>query len=72
MRRHHVLLQRYSGQFKLLPRSNPRFSSVEVFKELPIDGADPYAIIVNQFVSLVGVCPLLESWKYITSNGHMV
>ena len=72
MGRHHVLLQRYSGQFKLLPRGNPRFLSIEVFKELSIDGADPSVIIVNQFVSLVGVCLLLKSWKYITSNGHMV
>ena len=72
MGRHHVPLQHCSGQFKLLPRSNPRFSSVEVFKELPIDGVDPCIIIVDQLVNLVGVCPLLESWKYITSNGHMV
>ena len=72
MGRHHVLLQHYSGQFKLLPKSNPRFSSVEVFKELPIDGADPCIIIIEQLVRLVGVCPLLENWKYITSNGHMV
>ena len=54
MGRHHVPLQRCNGQFKLLLRSNPRFSSVEVFKELPIDGADPYTIIVNRFVSLIG------------------
>ena len=72
MERHHVSLQRCSGQFKLLPRSIPWFLSVEVFKELPIDGADPCIIIVDQLVSLVGVCPLLESWKYITSNDHMV
>ena len=55
MGRHHVLLQRYSGQFKLLPRSNPRFSSIEALKELPIDGADPYTIIINQLVSSIGV-----------------
>ena len=59
MGRHHVPLQRCNGQFKLLPRSNPQCSSIEVFKELPIDRADPYAIIVNQFVSLVSVCPLV-------------
>ena len=47
MGRHHVLLQRYSRQFKLLPRSNPQFSSIEVLKELPIDGANPYTIIIN-------------------------
>ena len=57
MGRHHVPLQCCNGQFKLLLRSNPRFSSVEVFKELPIDGADPCIIIVEQLVSLVGVCP---------------
>ena len=55
MGRHHILLQRYSGQFKLLPRSNPRFSSIEALKELPIDGADPYTIIINQLVSSIGV-----------------
>ena len=55
MGRHHVLLQRYSGQFKLLPMSNPRLSSIEAFEELPIDGADPYTIIMNQLVSSIGV-----------------
>ena len=69
---HHVPLQRCNGRFKLLLRNNPQFSSIEVFKELSIDGVNPYAIIVNQFVSFVNVCPLLKSWKYITSNGHMV
>ena len=55
MGRHHVLLQRYNGQFKLLPRNNPWFSSIEALKELPIDGADPYTIIINQLVSSISV-----------------
>ena len=57
---------------KLLPRSNPWLSSIKALEELPIDGADPYTIIINQLVSFNGVCLLSESWKYIISNGHMV
>ena len=55
MGRHHVLLQYYSGQFKLLPRSNPQLSSIEAFEELLVDGADPYTIIINQLVGSIGV-----------------